>query len=146
VRTHLSVAMPAFGTTAKKLTILIDADKRFKNMEAWMNLTKMAQSYSNLVTNDDVLNHVKDVCMNLDTKIVIFNVALCDYTGTILPKADEPVVQSGKYAPRLKTSDGVQTMMLTPQEKILKHIRSNGRKDIFLVAFKTTSGASEKEQ
>lgn len=146
VRTHLALAMPAFGETAKTIYDMICADTRFDNMETNMHLTKMANSYSSLITNDDVFEHIKKVRDDLETKIVIFNVGLCDYSGTILAKEGEKHIASGKYSPRLKTSEGNQNMLLVPEEKIIKHIRSKVRKDIFLVAFKTTAGATEQQQ
>jgi hypothetical protein len=141
VRTHLALATPAFGTTAKKIHDLL-MDIRWGNMDIELHLTKMADSSSSLITNEDVREHVLKLRENLDVKIIFFNVALCDYDGRI-ETLDE--IPSGKHAPRLKTSDGMQAMVLTPAPKILKEIR-NGRKDIFLVAFKTTSGATEQEQ
>lgn len=146
VRTHLALAMPAFGETAKSIYDMICADTRFDSMETNMHLTKMGNSYSSLITNDDVFEHVKKVRDDLDTKIIIFNVGLCDYSGTILVKDDEKHIPSGKYVKRLKTSEGNQKMMLVPEEKIIKYIRSKVRKDIFLIAFKTTAGATEQQQ
>ena len=80
---------------------------------------------------------------DMDTKVIFFNVGLCDYDGLIME--DGGYTASGKYADRLHTSNGTQMMELIPKEKILKDIRT-GRKDIFLVAFKTTCGATEDEQ
>lgn len=137
VRNHLALAMPAFGETARALEEL--CKERFQDMEVWLQLTKMADHKSFLVTNEDVAEYVANIKEDFRTKVILFNVGMCDYTGQI------GEVPSDKYAPRLKTSDGQQTMMLTPTEKILKSIR-DGRKDIFLVAFKTTCGASEQEQ
>jgi hypothetical protein len=137
VRNHLALAMPSFGTTAKQLASL--CEKRFENLDINLYLTKMANTNSNLITNEDVMTKVLELKEDLDTKIIFFNVGLCDFKGEIED------VESGKYASRLKTSEGEKTMKLTPQDKILKKIR-NGRKDIFLVAFKTTCGATEQEQ
>ncbi|MFM2394870.1 MAG: Caulobacter phage CcrSC [Bacteroidota bacterium] len=137
VRNHLALAMPSFGTTAKQLANL--CEKRFDNLDVNLFLTKMANSNSKLVTNEDVMEKVLELKKDLNTKIVFFNVGLCDFKGEI---GD---VESGKYSTRLKTSQGETTMKLTPQDKVLKEIRQ-GRKDIFLVAFKTTCGATEQEQ
>jgi len=145
VRTHLALAMPAFGGTARRLAEIIQIDERFKNMSVETHLTKMADSNSDIVTNDDVFEHVKLRRDDPETKIIIFNVGMCDYQGTILPKDDNEHVSSGKYAERLKSMDGPQRMLLVPEQKIIKYIR-NKRKDIFLIAFKTTSGAEEKQQ
>src|SRR5690606_33043198 len=46
---------------------------------------------------------------------------------------------------RLKTDNGSVTMELTVADKIISKIRKT-RKDIFLIAFKTTCGATEQEQ
>jgi hypothetical protein len=138
VRSHLSLAAPAFGATAREL---FDLSKvKFDKMDSLLYLTKMADPInSTLVTNDDVAQFVDAINKDLDVKVVFFNVALCDYEGKI---GD---VDSGKYSKRLKTYEGPQTMELTPSPKIISSIRKN-RKDIFLVGFKTTSGATEKEQ
>ena len=138
VRTHLALAMPAFGETAKKIKIL--CEERFDNMDINLHLTKMADSSSNLVTNEDVEAHVLALKEDFDTKIVFFNVAMTDFSGHVY---NEKVV-SGKYADRLLSKNNY-VLGLLPKKKVLKQIRDN-RKDIFLVAFKTTSGATEQEQ
>ncbi len=137
VRTHLALAAPAFGKTARRLAQL--CYERMPEMETYLHLTKMADPTSELVTNREVGTHVLNLKEDFNTKIVFFNVALCDYMGRI---GEE---ESGPHAPRLKTREGIQTMELLPAMKVLDDIR-NGRKDIFLVAFKTTSGATEDEQ
>lgn len=136
VRTHLSLCMPAFGETAKKLATL--CQERFDNMDVNLHLTKMADSRSNLITNEDIQNHVLNLKEDFNTKVIFFNAAMCDFDGQI------GNVKSDKYAPRL-SSKKQYFLELSPKEKVLKLIREN-RKDIFLVAFKTTSGATEQEQ
>lgn len=144
VRTHLALATPAFGTTAKSLYDFCKV--RFRDTTNLIHLTKMADPQSKLVTNDDVRIKVDEIVKDLNTKIIFFNVALCDYDGEIAEsRLVSPGIESGKYAPRLKTSDGEQMMKLIPADKILRWIRAE-RKDIFLVAFKTTSNATEQEQ
>jgi len=144
VRNHLALAAPAFGTTAKTLYDLCSV--RFPKMQTELHLTKMANANSSLVTNDDVEKAVTKLKENFETKIIFFNVALCDYDGLIKQPYDtDKFVASGKYAERLKTSEGMQEMELYPYKKVLKDIRT-GRKDIFVVAFKTTCGATEQEQ
>lgn len=154
VRNHMALCAPAFGGTARKLAELMNAtthDIKNDKYQVMMNLTKMANHYSDMVTNDDVAKFVDYIIADQKAKIVFFNVALCDYKGEIAHKllpSDAPhdaYVPSGKYATRLKTKDGDQMMRLTPADKIVGRIRKE-RKDIFLVAFKTTTGASEGEQ
>jgi hypothetical protein len=150
VRNHLALSAPAFGQTARILYNM--SIKRFPvEMDVELHLTKMASPLENdIVTNEDVLKLVQELKSDLDTKVIFFNVALCDYNGQITTEQTDGKmsnfwISSGKYAKRLSTSEGIQTMELKPAEKILKKIRE-GRKDIFLVAFKTTCGANQQEQ
>lgn len=137
IRTHLSLATPAFGATAK--SIYTKCKNSFNNMDVELKLTKMADSTSTLVTNQDISDYVDTLVENNTTKIVFFNVAMCDYEGKI---GD---VESGKYSERLESSNGEQTINLTPSDKVIKKIRAK-RKDIFLVGFKTTSNSTPQEQ
>lgn len=137
VRSHLSLAAPAFGTTAKRLATLCQA--RFNNMDTQLVLTKMADPNSNLVTNDDVSRYVDAIINDNTVKVVFFNVAMCDFNGRI---GD---VSSNKYAERLETANGEVEMTLIPADKVIGRIRKY-RKDIFLVGFKTTSNATPQEQ
>ena len=146
VRNHLALCAPAFGSTAKRINELCHA--RFDKMDIHLHLTKMADSNSTLVTNEDVLMKLLELKADYNTKIVFLNSAMCDFFGSIADTTDTysfKKTPSGKHAERLKTKDGDQMMILTPAPKVLKQIRE-GRKDIFLVAFKTTCGATEQEQ
>ena len=137
VRNHLALSAPAFGETAKYIMNLCKS--RFNNMDVNLHLTKMADHHSTLVTNEDVESLLLKLKADFDTKIIFMNAALCDYNGQV------GKTESGKHATRLKTSEGEVGMILTPAKKIIKQIRE-GRKDIFVVAFKTTCGATEQEQ
>lgn len=137
VRTHLSLAAPAFGKTAKTLFEL--CKERFTNMDVELLLTKMADSNSTLSTNQDIQELVEKIIQDNTVKVVFFNVALCDFNGQI------GEVESGKYAKRLETREGSITMNLSPADKIISQIRRK-RKDIFLIGFKTTANASKQEQ
>jgi hypothetical protein len=147
VRNHLALCAPAFGGTARKLNeLMLDSLQFLENGEAadykvLMNLTKMANHHSDMITNDDVSKFVDYIIADKKAKIVFFNVALCDYTG----KMENSAIESGKHAKRLRTAEGPQFMKITPAEKLISRIRKE-RKDIFLVAFKTTTGADEGEQ
>jgi hypothetical protein len=145
VRNHLALTAPAYGNTARRLKELFyNNNFQSSNYEVNLHLTKMANSgNSELETNQDISNLVDKLIENKDTKIIIFNPALVDFDGNIqewLCPTD-----SGKYATRLKTSEGNKTLLLKPSDKIIGKIRKV-RKDIFLVGFKTTCGASEDEQ
>jgi hypothetical protein len=155
VRTHLSLAAPAFGTTAKKLFELCYL--RFENkMDINLHLTKMADSRSSLVENDDIEKLVDKLIADLNVKVIFFNVALCDYAGFITEESKDIgklrtgeikkiLTNSGKYKKRLQTSHGSQNMHLATTKKIINKIRSE-RKDIFLIGFKTTSDLDENKQ
>lgn len=152
VRNHLALTAPAYGTTARTLQeICFENGTDYYNIN--LHLTKMANfGKGKLETNQDVSDLVDKLIANPDTRMIFFNPALVDYEGSICESgvvgynwADDIKTRSGKYEVRLKTSDGDQMMKLTPASKVLGKIRKE-RKDIFLVAFKTTCGATEDEQ
>jgi len=131
VRNHLSIAAPAFGTTARWLKEeLADSD---------LVLTKMANPASFLETNADVKQFVDASLTKKTLRCIIMNVALCDYEGTI------GTVASGKHAERLQSRAGKQFMELIPSDKVIASIKEQ-RPDVFLVGFKTTTNFSPDEQ
>lgn len=136
VRAHMALAAPAYGKTAKTLYAM--AKDKFPNMDVELVLTKMADSSSNLETNQHVSDYVDSLVNDNTTKIVFFNCAMCDYDGQI---GD---VESGKYSKRLSTKEGNTTINLTPADKVISKIRKH-RKDIFLVGFKTTCDATRDQ-
>lgn len=136
VASHLSLCAPAFGTTAKKLARILTWECSHK-MEVMLELTRMAWDGSQLVTNEDVEKRVQALIDDDRTKIIVFNVAMCDFDGFIDGR-------SGKYVPR-PDSQMEHQLELRPKHKVVASIRKQ-RKDIFLVAFKETCGASEDEQ
>lgn len=136
VKNHLALCAPAYGTTAKQIAQL--CRDFIPKMDTQLHLTKMAGGHE-METNDDVENFLHTIVNDLNVKIVFMNAAICDFSGSIKEEV------SGKYSGRLKTADGDVTMTLHPTDKLLGKIRSH-RKDIFLVAFKTTCGATEDEQ
>ncbi len=143
VRNHLSLGVPAFGSTARQIYDLFYQKNRCGDtgIDPSLFLTKMADPLgSDIVTNEDVERLTEVLIEDENVRVIFFNVALCDFTGHI---GEE--VESGKYAERLKTSRGDDVMMIMPARKLLGRIRKE-RKDIFLVAFKTTCGATEAEQ
>jgi hypothetical protein len=125
-----------------------------------------------LETNDDVKRLIESLKHDLSVKIVFMPVALCDFEvasidrwethandvpppdHVVPPNAQKFALASGKLthqtpgkdAKRLSThGNGEYTLRLKPAEKLIPTIRE-GRKDIFLVGFKTTDGVSENEQ
>lgn len=154
VRNHLALAAPAFGSTANSIAKITNEwingnsnslDGRYS---VFSHLTKMADQNSKIVTNDDVEAVVDQLVSDPNTKIIFFNVALCDFDGHVETyDADgNQITEAGKYAPRLQSRAGVlPSIKLSKANKVVSKIRKT-RKDIFLVAFKTTCGASEDEQ
>lgn len=150
VRNHLALCAPAYGGTARKLVAL--CNEIMPEMQTHLFLTKMADPKSSLETNDDVKSSVKAFSGWSETKIVFFSCAMCDVDGQI---GD---VESGKYAERLQSREIHNPAMsvrkgasvsLKMADKVIGHIRNTelgGRKDVFLVGFKTTCGATEDEQ
>ena len=149
VRSHLALSAPAYGTTAKKLEQLcrLYSDKLNVNL----HLTKMAGG-KEIETSEDVKNLVDKWVKDYNVKIVFFNVAMVDFNGAIEGSTDSPTSsylhyqESGKYKTRLDShADDYHKIRLFVADKVIKTIREN-RKDIFLVGFKTTCGATEDDQ
>lgn len=157
VRNHLALAAPAFGKTATAIEWLFEFAFRedptydpnpFEfddSHRVELHLTKMAHTSSKLVTNQDVADLVDRLVADPKTRVIIMNAALCDYDAHVVPLPGEYSVQSGSHAQRLKTSEGDRVLRLSPADKLISRIRKD-RKDIFLVAFKTTTGATSDEQ
>src|SRR5512142_735257 len=152
VRNHLALTAPAYGKTARALYDMA-FDEGADHYDVQLHLTKMAsRGESSLETNKDFSDLVDTLVAWSDTKIVFFNPALVDYEAAVTTSgavgyewSDSIPTRSGKYEERLQTSKGEQELLMWPAEKIVKKIRKE-RKDIFLVAFKTTCGATEDEQ
>lgn len=134
VRNHLALAAPAYGSTAREIAGVC---KRM-GYATRMTLTRMADPSSKYETNEDMAELAKEIVADKKTKIVFWNPAICDFNGQI------GSVKPGRKAQRLKSREGEQAMKLTPSDKIVATIRAE-RKDLFLVAFKTTTGATEDE-
>lgn len=134
VRNHLALAAPAYGSTAREIAGICAR----QGHKPRLTLTRMADPSSRYETNDDMAELADEIVANRKTRIVFWNPAICDYTGQV---GD---VAPARKAKRLKTGEGEQKMILKPSDKIVASIRKD-RKDIFLVAFKTTTGATEDE-
>ena len=133
VACHLSLATPAFGTTAKKLKLLMDAYAN-GSVENILTLTKMADSSSSLVTNEDVDTYVTSLLGDETVKAIIMNVALCDF-GMENPTNESRLSSSENYSVELK---GIRS-------KIISKIRE-ARPDIITVGFKTTCNDTNLQQ
>lgn len=135
VRNHLALCAPAYGTTAKRLLSLCQAQQA----AADLTLTRMADPKSRFETNEDLADLADQIIADPSARVVFWNPALCDYEGMI---GDVP---PDRKAQRMKTSEGVTQMILRPADKVVSRFRAL-RKDLFLVAFKTTTSATPDEQ
>lgn len=131
IRNHLSLAAPAFGTTARKIHKLIP------NSE--LILTKMADHTSKYRSNKDIESLIDDLLLDDNLGTIIMNVALCDFETKI------GNIESGFNSERLKTANGNINIELSPSNKIISKIRVE-RPDIFLVGFKTTTNETTEDQ
>src|SRR4029079_6661258 len=142
------VCAPAYGHTADMLMVL--CRERFgENYNIFQKLTKMANSSSSLETNEDIAMKIKELKEEPSTKIIFFSCALVDFQPEELviidSNGDESAyVEFGKHNQRLNSRDDEVTIHFKPSDKIISTIRQ-GRKDIFLVGFKTTCNASKQE-
>lgn len=139
VRPHLALCAPAYGGTGRKIQQELEA----RGEEAALHLTAMAGGDRRLDTNDDVAALVQSLVADPATRLLFMPVALCDFAGAVL-EGGAPT-PGGKAAPRLRTDEGAQLLALTPAPKVISAVRRE-RKDIFLVGFKTTAGASPSAQ
>ncbi len=143
VRPHLALAAPAFGGTARQLAALVREEPAFAGMTVDLALTRMADAASRIETNEDARVWVDAHVADPACRVLFLPAAICDYEATVLD--GESHTASGKREPRLLSRQGEQRLALTPAEKLVSSIRRT-RKDIFLVAFKTTAGATAEEQ
>lgn len=168
IDSHLALCAPAYGTTARQLAemcknapyshVLYPYGHNKSYLEVVLHLTRMAGGDKSLDTVHDLGKLLDGIKADPETKIVFMNAAVCDFQGIL----GERHVSSGlftygdtpgsKDAPRLSTHDLERKdrsswphLLLKPYGKMLGHIR-RGRKDIFLIGFKQTSGATLQEQ
>ena len=164
VRPHLALCAAAYGKTAISLATSLEGSLdllRDIGTEVHLGLTKMAigsqmerrnHQRTHMIgeTNADVADFLEKIVTDPNTSMIFMSVALCDFEGYIIGDWNYqedfyPLTKSGKDQPRLQTKDGGIDMFLKPADKLIKEIRKQ-RKDIFLVGFKTTAGASEDDQ
>lgn len=167
IRNHFALCSPAYGATARQIA----EDLRLYNrdMDVHMYLTKMAGGevlvrgggrglhstdekeakiyglYPHKIeTNEDASKLVDHIVADPRAKVVFFNFAMCDFEGYI--DSGDKATTGGKHAPRLDSHTWKPTnLTLLTAPKVIRKVREK-RKDIFLVAFKATCGATEREQ
>ncbi len=144
ITNHLALAAPAFGWTANKLySLVVD---RFKTMNIIRDYTLMAGG--RMRTNEDVAKRIEELKVDVNTKVIFFNCALVDFRPTSA-NYNHAVgltnINIGKDTERLETRHINQLeIRCASADKVIGNIRK-GRKDIFLVGFKATCGATKRE-
>lgn len=160
IANHFAITAPAYGKTARDIQRIMQQDARWDSMNVKLRLTKMAGGDS-LETNEDIANEVEKLKADPNTKVIFFNCALVDWEPKMLssnhPLYDWEGISNcgqnsylgtedfGKHSVRLETrKQQILHLSLETAQKIIPSIRQ-GRKDIFLVGFKTTCGATKQE-
>lgn len=160
VTSHLALCAPAYGRTARLLTTLVN--KRFPNCNVYTELSKMAGHGFGFETNEDLVARLEDIKGDPQTKIIFLTCAVVDYkpylvetwepvdsdpvTGERELAKDGPVITCiGKDKCRLSSTRNPEVdIHCMAFDKFISNIRT-GRKDIFVVGFKATCGASKQE-
>lgn len=149
VRPHFSLCAPSYGKTARYLYESIRSlwpegrnqagELLFDSVRLHLSRTAGGEAFE---TNEDLKQLLTWIKNSGERSIVFLSAAVCDFEpGTGF--------SAGKDQPRLQTQDGGFDLPLRPSEKLVRLIRSRyterPRKDIFLVAFKTTTDATDDE-
>ena len=133
VAPHLSLAARGAGRTATQIARLLIAQAGMEGYKLQLQLTRQAMPKSPMVTPADVSAKLTEVLADPLTKMIFMSCAMVDFEGRVENPGE-----------RLRTSEGEQTMKLSPLPKVIRKIRKT-RKDVFLVGFKQTFGASSDE-
>jgi len=137
IRPHLALSAPAYGATARWLAKVLEG-----KFDIDLRLTRMAGG-DEIETNDDLRRDINQVIADPNVGLVVMTAAVCDFEPEdVVPHLGVDKSPTGKG--RL-TSDRSYLLTMRPADKLLGAIREK-RKDIFLVACKTTTGATEQEQ
>ena len=139
VRPNLVLSAPSRGTTARQIARILEK----KGEKFRLHLTRMAGGGAALDTNKDVESRLSKVVSFPDTKLVFLSTALCAWEGSI--RTLQGGLPVGKQHPPIPTNKGSVNLLLNPAENLAKKIREI-RKDLILVGFRSTSGASLAEQ
>lgn len=133
VACHLALATPAFGGTARRLKVIMD-ELATSGLENHLVLTKMADSRSALVTNEDLDNYLYSISLDKTVKAIIMNAALCDFS-----------MENPTQLSRLSSQQDYKVELTGIKSKIVSELKKR-RPDIFVVGFKTTHGDSVVQQ
>jgi len=143
IRPHLSLCAPAYGSVASKFheEFLQHNLKKPLGFEYITTLTKMADSESDIETNEDMTNYIDTLLLDMSVKCIIMSAAICDYEALCISDGENQTsdYDIGKQYARIKTKDSnTLSLDICPTTKIVKRIKQL-RPDIILVSFKATS-------
>lgn len=138
VRPHLALSAPSYGKAANIITSHL-SDLGWNSIRTFK--TRMAGGSVSLDTNEDVERLLGEIIQDKTVKLLVMSAALVDFHGEVIKKPGSASVEGA----RLQTEEGDQVLYLTPSVKLISKLRKE-RKDIFLVGFKATSGATREEQ
>jgi hypothetical protein len=127
VAEHLSISANAYGGTARRLYDLFEGSK----LNRKLILTRMAGG--SIETIEDLSRTCDEVIADPETKVVIFNAAV--------PNFQYPTPIEG----RIPTQAELELRLQAAPKLVEKFRKLQGRKEIFLVAFKTTNNATSRE-
>lgn len=168
IRPHLSVCAPAFGKVGHEIEQAL-YDWYAKHINAFetfleeelnygniLNLsaetithyqTRMADSESPIITNDDLAGYLDEVLADKSVKCIVMAAAVCDYEPdkmeTITGCMIDNHVDFGKKYPRLHDVRQI-TVRMKQTDKLVDRIKQC-RPDIKLISFKTTSDETIEE-
>lgn len=137
---HFCLSAPAYGSTAKKLYSL--ACEKFEACNVYRELTKMADQNSIIETTQDLSKRIDVLIKDPNTKVIFFTCAIPDYTPLKIKEIPEHIF-SKKNRLESKNFNNINVEFAV-NEKIIAKIRKE-RKDITLISFKTTCGATNQE-
>lgn len=159
IRNHLALCAPAYGKTAR---LLADACAEHSNkLDVQVVLTRMAGGYTEVLSNidtdfevitskdlkletpEEISDYVDLLVADTSVKIVFFNVAMVDFKASLIGDTNDSL-NRGKFGKRLLSNE-IHHLVLESYDKVISKIRKE-RKDIFLIGFKTTIGATSLEQ
>lgn len=148
ITSHLALSAPAYGQTARTLAVL--CHEVFEHMDVQLHLTRMAGGKAE--SAGDVSAELAEVIANPLTKVIFFSTAVLDYKPHDLRMVTagkiggDSLTDFGKYSMRLKTRENPNAILeiTARKSRLISKVREE-RKDIFLVAFKTTCGETENE-
>lgn len=147
IDSHLYLGAPGSGRTAVQLAN--EFARQASSFDVHLSLTRSAKPpafhegrgavlHGIVDTNADVERWIQGVVADSLTRIVVFNAAILDFDVTGFGSESE-------RTSRRFSSTAPLTLSLMPAKKLLSAIR-RVRKDIFLVAFKQTTGADPQAQ